>query len=301
MKIRDVEFTKTPLSREIEIPCIYTVHYFKYGMNFRFENEKHDFWELIYLDSGNAFSINNGKKTQLKQGEAFLHKPNTVHNVYTDHEFSNSAILSFDCSNPIITKLSERVLKFNDFEKTLLNKIINEAKLSYSDKLNDLYLTKMSKRANPPFAGEQIIKNCIELLLVSLLRRLEEDSSKNENINSISNVSDKIIESILSILHEKLELSESINLEKISFNLGYSKSHIKTQFKKKIGVSILQYYIGLKIDKAKKLLSQQKYSVSEISDMLGFSSVYYFSRQFKLYTNMSPTKYSNSINADNVL
>ena len=50
-----------------------------------------------------------------------------------------------------------------------------------------------------------------------------------------------------------------------------------------------------------KLLSQQKYTISEISDILGFSSVYYFSRQFKLYTNMSPTKYVNSINADNVL
>ena len=57
----------------------------------------------------------------------------------------------------------------------------------------------------------------------------------------------------------------------------------------------------MKIDRAKKLLSQQKYSVSEIADMLGFGSVYYFSRQFKLHTDMSPTEYINSIKADNVL
>ncbi len=300
MKLRDIDFIKTPLGREVEIPCIYTVHYFKYGMNFRFEDEKHDFWELVYIDSGNAIAVDNGKKYALKQGEAFLHRPNSIHNIYTDNEFSNSAIVTFECHNPFIYNLTGKILTFHEFEKSLLNKIINEAKLSYSDKLNDLYLTKMSKKLNPPFAGEQIIRNSLELLFISLIRQ-QEDTPKLTNITSINTVSDKIVESILSIMFEKLDQSANINLEDISFSLGYSKSHIKTQFKKKMGVSILQYFIGLKIEKSKKLLSQQKFTISEIADMLGFSSVYYFSRQFKLYTNMSPTKYVTSINADNVL
>ncbi len=300
MKTREVRFTKNYLEREIDVTGIYTVHYFKYGMNFRFEDEKHDFWELVYIDSGNAIVVDNGNKLTLKQGEAFLHRPNSIHNIYTDNEFANSAIVTFDCDNPLLNNLTEKILTFKEFEKSLLNKIVNEAKLSYSDKLNDLYLTKMSKRQNPPFAGEQIIRNCIELLLVSLIRQ-QDDTPKLPDISSINTVSDKIVESILSIMYEKLEQSANINLEDISFTLGYSKSHIKTQFKKKMGVSILQYYIGLKIEKAKKLLSQQKFTISEIADTLGFSSVYYFSRQFKLYTNMSPTKYITSINADNVL
>jgi AraC-like DNA-binding protein len=57
----------------------------------------------------------------------------------------------------------------------------------------------------------------------------------------------------------------------------------------------------MKIDRAKKLLSEQKYTISEISDMLGFNTVFYFSRLFKLHTHMSPTEYINSIKADNVL
>lgn len=300
METRNANFTKTSLTREINIPSIYTIHYFKYGMNFRFENEKHDFWELVYIDSGNAISVNNGKTYTLKQGEAFLHRPNSDHTIYTDNEFSNSAIVTFDCDDPKLYELSEKIITFREFEKTLLNKIINEAKLSYLDKLNDLYLTKMSKSDNAPFGGEQIIRNSLELMFISLIRQQEQTSRLND-INSISTVNDKIVESILSIMYQKLDQSANINLEEISVALRYSKSHIKTQFKKKMGVSILQYYIGLKIEKAKKLLSQQKFTISEISDMLGFSSVYYFSRQFKLYTNMSPTKYVNSINADNVL
>jgi two-component system response regulator YesN len=73
--------------------------------------------------------------------------------------------------------------------------------------------------------------------------------------------------------------------------LGFSKSYIKAQFKKKTGSSVIQHYISMKIDKAKKLLSQQKYTISEISDILGFSSVFYFSRQFKEYAGVSPSSF----------
>lgn len=293
-------FVKTNLIKKININAVYTIHYFKYGQNFRFENESHDFWELVYIDSGSAVVVCNDKKINIKQSEGFLHRPNSTHNIYTNKEFANSAIVSFECKSPLIDEIAEKVIKFSEFDKILLNKIINEAKLSYTDKLNDLYLKKMNKASNAPFAGEQIIKNSIELLLISLLRSETDDSTPKE-ISSIATGSDKIVESIKNILKEKLENSQNINLDELSFLLGFSKSHIKTQFKKKTGFSILQFFISLKIDKAKKLLSQQKYTVSEISDLLGFSSVYYFSRQFKIHTNMSPSKYSASINADNVL
>jgi len=294
------KFIRNKLTRKIDVTGIYTIHYFKYGLNFRFEEEKHDFWELMYIDSGNAVIVSNGKKIKLKQGEAFLHAPNSSHTIYTNNEFANSAIISFECKSQDLFSLSGSILSFSEFDKLLLNKLINEAKLSFSDKLNDLYLKKMSKKSVTPFACEQLIKNCIELLLISQLRT-KENLPQTDKISSISPVSDKIVESILQILQEKLEQSTNVNLEEISLELKFSKSHIKTQFKKVMGVSILQYFIGLKMDKAKKLLSQQKYTISEISDILGFSSVYYFSRQFKLFTNMSPTKYVNSINADNVL
>ena len=103
------------------------------------------------------------------------------------------------------------------------------------------------------------------------------------------------------ILLEKLDNASKVNLDDISYRIGFSKSYIKTQFKLATGFSIIKYFINLKIDKAKKLLSQQKYQICEIADMLGFSSVYYFSRQFKLCTDMSPSEYLNSIKAYNIL
>ena len=294
------EYKKSPLKPTIKVTGIYTVHYFKYGRNFRFKGEKHDFWEMVFIDSGNAKIIADEKELILKQGEAYFHKPNELHNIYTDDKFANSAIITFECKSRILKQLGDKIHVLDEYEKSLLNKIIQEAKISYSDKLNDVYLTKMSKKATAPFGGEQIIKNCIELLIISLIRSSDNKINHTDNL-SINISSNKIVDSVKAILYEKLDSANSINLNDISYKLGFSKSYIKSQFKKQTGYSIIQYYIDLKIDKAKKLLSQQKYTVSEIADALGFSSVYYFSRQFKLHTDMSPTEYVNSIKADNVL
>lgn len=293
-------FTKSELKSTVKINGIYTVHYFKYGKNFRFNAENHDFWELVFIDSGNAKILNGDQTYTLKQGEAFLHRPNVLHTIYTDDGFANSAIITFECKNRILKSAADKVLVLSDYEKTLLNKIISETKLSYTDKLNDVHLKQMNKNPSAPFGGEQIIKNCIELLFVSIIRNIQSSKVTIEELN-LNIDSDQIVGNIQKLLHAHLDDAENVNLDEISFRLGFSKSYIKSQFKKKTGFSIIQYFINMKIDKAKKLLSQQKYTVSEISDMLGFGSVYYFSRLFKLHTDMSPTEYIRSIKADNVL
>jgi AraC-like DNA-binding protein len=298
--IKNTNYIKNNLSFSVKVSGIYTIHYFKYGKNFRFKDESHDFWEMVFIDSGNAKIIVDKKTLSLKQGEAIFHYPNRKHTIYTDDEFANSAIISFECKSLPIKMLSGKVFTFDDYEKTLLNKIIQEGKLSYEEKLNDVNLTKMTKRKDAPFGGEQIIKNSIELLLVSLLRK-EISPSKTHQEVGVNLNSNQIVDNIKSILDSKLDNLEKINLDELSYALGFSKSYIKSQFKKKTGLSIIQYFINLKIDKAKKLLSQHKYTISEISDNLGFSSIHYFSRQFKVQTDMTPTEYVNSIKADNVL
>ena len=51
----------------------------------------------------------------------------------------------------------------------------------------------------------------------------------------------------------------------------------------------------LKIDKAKQLISEDIYTVTEISEILGYSTIHYFSRHFKRITGMSPSQYAKSV------
>ncbi len=300
MKEKNTRYEKNILKNQLSINSVYTVHYFKYGRNFNVQNEKHNFWELVFIDSGSAKILADDKILNLSQGEAFLHHPNQVHTISTEERFANSAIISFDCVDKNLFKICDIVLTFSEYEKGLLTRILSEVKSGYKDKLNDIFLTKMTKKATQPFGNDQIIKNCIELLMISLIRKSQNYTDETLEL-PIDAHTGGTVKNIIRILKNKLDSGMQISLDELSIELGFSKSYIKALFKKNTGKSILQYFIDLKIEKAKKLLSQQKYTITEIADILGFNSVFYFSRQFKLHTDMSPTEYVNSIKADNLL
>ena len=51
----------------------------------------------------------------------------------------------------------------------------------------------------------------------------------------------------------------------------------------------------LKLNQAKIMIHEHNQTISEISDILGFTSIHYFSRKFKLQYGISPTDYAKSI------
>ena len=48
-------YIKTKLKRSIDIDAIITLHYFEYMKDYVFDGESHDFWEFVFVDSGNLF------------------------------------------------------------------------------------------------------------------------------------------------------------------------------------------------------------------------------------------------------
>lgn len=302
MELRNDVYEKSELKTVVKINALYTVHYFKYGKNFSVQPEKHDFWEMVYVDSGEVGIIADEKQYTLKQGEAFFHRPNEVHTIFTEDSFGNSAIISFDCKNKAINSLADKIFTFGEFEKSLLSKIITETSRCFSDKLNEIYLTRMTRREDSSPISEQYIKNCVELLVLSLLKRSEVPAEAEKPViaENIGNThSDKIVADIIKLLSD--HVYSSIDLETVANQLFFSKTYIKTVFKKNMGISIIQYYISLKIEESKKLISQNKYSYTEIAEMLNINSVHYFSRLFKAHTQMTPSEYARSIKADNLL
>jgi len=279
------------------VKSIYTIHYFKYGRHFSFPPESHNFWEMVYVDSGTALIRTENGNLTLKQGEAVFHAPNIEHTISTEEGPANAAIISFECNSRTMKSFRDKTFIFGDKEKAILNEIINEGSKTYQEKLNDPHLSKMTKREDASFASEQLIKNNIENLLIYLLRNRDSNKIPQQSTNTLK--TDELAEKIIAILKSKVY--ETITLEEISKILYFSKTYIKTVFKKHTGTSVIQYFIDLKTEEAKRLIAENKYSFTEISDMLAFNSVHYFSRLFKQRTDMTPTEYANSIKVDNLI
>ena len=71
--------------------------------------------------------------------------------------------------------------------------------------------------------------------------------------------------------------------------------NICSHFKQQTGYSIMEYYNRAKVERAKELIRERKYSFATIAEMLGFSSPGYFSKTFKRVTGQSPQQYLHSL------
>ena len=79
--------------------------------------------------------------------------------------------------------------------------------------------------------------------------------------------------------------------ESLSEQFSLSKEHICSLFRKELGMTVSEYVNMVKLNHAVELLSNSSMNVSQISEYLGYSSVYYFSRLFKRRNGVSPTGY----------
>jgi len=83
----------------------------------------------------------------------------------------------------------------------------------------------------------------------------------------------------------------------LSFLADLSSCSIQTlinKFKKNYGKTPVKCIVDFRINKAKELLMNTDFSVSQISEICGYDNVYYFSNVFKKETGLSPLKYRQS-------
>lgn len=89
--------------------------------------------------------------------------------------------------------------------------------------------------------------------------------------------------------------SRSIDVDDIAANVGVSRSHLYRLFMKHISVPPNEYLTRYRIQKASLLLKNSNLSVGEAAYSTGFSDQLYFSRVFKKYKGVSPSKYSKQV------
>jgi AraC-like DNA-binding protein len=80
-------------------------------------------------------------------------------------------------------------------------------------------------------------------------------------------------------------------LEELSEKAGMQVQRFCRHFKKKTGMTVMEYLHSVRINTAKKLLQQSKLYVDDICYESGFNSVSFFNRKFKEQTGMTPLEY----------
>jgi AraC-like DNA-binding protein len=138
-----------------------------------------------------------------------------------------------------------------------------------------------------------VIKNPI--VITNELKKLYESENKNAYIDQdLIRTLKPNEKDFLTKLMNYLEVTwhdVSLNIEKFSSDLGYSKSQLNRKLKSLTGKSPNNFIMDYRLNNALKLLHDQKGNISEIAFETGFNSLAYFSKCFKKKFKILPSKY----------
>lgn len=286
-----LNYAKHKIANLISINKIVTVFFHEFGKNFNFDGESHNFWEMVYVDSG-VVEISAGDKVHtLKSGDIAFHKPNEFHTIKTDSEHTaNVFVISFVCSSVAMSYFKGKVLSVPSKLKKHITSILNEIEQSFVLMSSGDF--KLEIKENAPIGGQQMVRTYLEQFLILLVRDAQENKTAHFFPNKES-MENHLISQMIHFIEDNLYTN--ITVEEICDEMNYSRAYLSKIFKATTGFTILEYILNRKIMQAKKLIKENDYNFSQISDKLAFDNPHYFTRVFKRISGMTPSEYKNSV------
>jgi len=289
-------FIRTDFDQVINIEKLITIFYMEFSKNFSYAGERHNFWEMVYIDKGEMICTADKNRFVLKSGEMTFHKPNEFHNLSGNNTVApNVSIITFECKSPIMKHFEGKIFKLSADEKALLSMLFSEGLSCFRmvDEHNPL-LQKLIKLDSAPHGSSQMTKNLLEIFLIKLSRNKDVLTKSMRRSYMIDGIDVPYsVKEVLDYLED--HLYEKLTISKISKALNKSESAVKLLFTQYKAGGIMKYYNELKIKEAKRLIREEQYNMTQIADLLRYDNPQYFSKCFKNITNMTPREYKASI------
>ena len=247
----------------------------KYDSDWHSTLHTHPFTELFYVVDGKGEFNIQGQRFPVKPNDFVIINPQVEHTELSSPdeplEYIVLGINGLSFSN--LTPVSEGGHPFSFF--------------NLRDEQKDIlrYLNAMVQEAtSQQMSYELVCHNLLEILLIKILRHQHFDLEVGKQSKATKDIS--FIKHYLETYYH-----ESIQLEDLASMTHLSRFYISHSFKKEIGMSPMEYLIDIRIKESKILLRTTNYSISQVADIVGFTTPTYFSKQFRKSTGISPTDY----------
>ena len=247
----------------------------KYDSDWHSTLHTHPFTELFYVVDGKGEFNIQGQRFPVKANDFVIINPQVEHTELSSPdeplEYIVLGIKGLSFSN--LTPVSEGGHPFSFF--------------NLRDEQKDIlrYLNAMVQEAtSQSMSYELVCHNLLEILLIKILRHQHFDLEVGKQSKATKDIS--FIKHYLETYYH-----ESIQLEDLASMTHLSRFYISHSFKKEIGMSPMEYLIDIRIKESKILLRTTNYSISQVADIVGFTTPTYFSKQFRKSTGISPTDY----------
>lgn len=280
------------IQKSINIPAIHSIGYFNIDDEFVDKLDSHEEWELVYVEHGECNVIAAEDSFKLSQGELYFHKPFEPHMLQmVGGASANVFVITFNTSSVAMHFFEERRMAADIGTKQHIAAIIHEATNTFV-----LSLGRSSSASGLKFrtdkvlwAGDQTVLLRLELMLIELIRANGAFSDRPSPYLKKDVINDDLCLKVVEYM--EMHLTEKLSMDELSRALSFSKSYISKRFTKVCECSIIDYFNMMKVNEAKRLISDTDKNFFEIAEMLMFSNSHYFSTLFKKHAGMTPTEY----------
>lgn len=271
-----------PVLPRIQIKDILGYYYRIRTPGYHFSGEKHQFFELTYVDTGVLHTEVDGVSYSLHEKEMIIYGPGQFHMQHTDEDQTVSYVtILFDMEN-----LTPGVAE--NWHEILLNKVY-----PYNKKTYTLIKTLVQESSTGiPYMDSLML--C--LLTETIIRLLQSEyivSTAPPSSVARQNYQDELFERIIAYVESKIY--EPLTIAEICQQFSMSRSSLQLLFKNAVNQSPKKYISDMKLERSRQMLRENKYTVSEISLKLGYSSIHYFSNAFNQKYHISPSEYAKRI------
>lgn len=265
-----------------------------YGHEAKTNSHSHDFIEFSFIEQGfTMHKVEDEKTSLLLPGDILFLRPGVYHEFWKS---TNNKV--FNCLfYPEI--LGEDFIALNEIP--MLNWVLKaDSKIKWGKthlKSDARYviselLKKLQAEGSTRLMGWKIRSKA---LLIDYLVSLSRVWSKEKYIDAINEGYENDIDYLPtpSGIMRLLEASEKkrMSVEDMAATVGYSPEHFSRVFKKLTGISPLAYLTNMRIAAAAEKLLDERLSISDVAEMIGFEDVNYFSRIFKKETGKTPSEF----------
>lgn len=249
--------------------------------HFEKDNPKENYLELRFCISGNVYCKKKDTECDMCQFSASKNCQERIDSVdVVSFRYSPVQLSQFVKPRKKTSVLADEVLSFthkSSFTKILplcgktrmvLEGVLNH---SYSDTLENIYINAQTQM----------------LLLYSLDCMLGEKEIDVVSCKFLANEADR--EKIVKAREVLIQhIGEPITIKELSRKVAINECYLKKGFKEMFGTTVFDFYQSQRMEHAKYLLYEKGLSVTEVSMLLGYSSISHFSTAFKKHTGLKP-------------
>ncbi len=285
------EYRMLKPQNEIVIRGLYSLHYFQFASGYVFEGEKHNFWEIVYIDRGEAEIGADSDIRRLDAGQLLFHQPNEFHTIWANYASgANIFVISFDCKSRAMNVFRSKQFTLRSPQRMLLSRLIAEGQRVFGPVLDVSDQKELHPLAEGPRGGVQRIVLYLTQLLLDLLEGEPVTPAGPSRLRLTEE------EDFAPVLRRTRELMTAcpdgtLRFSQVCREVGLSSTVFKERFKRYAGVTVMEYYRRLRIEEARRRLRAGDMNIAQVADALGYSSPAAFSRQFKRQMKMTPREY----------